>query len=126
VGRLEDLAKLDRAVKDAEIRLHTVHSSIVGLDKELDTLSNLEDTLEENLKCLKNSSTIPIASEYKKAKEDLKKTRLRATALQNDRAHYHKAKAEVEASVAKIKEEIEKLKKGDDNVLHANFGRKDD
>ena len=122
----EDLAKLDRAVKDAEIRLHTVNSSIIGLDKELETLANLEGELEENVACLKKNRVIAIASEYKKAKEDLKKTRVRMTALQNDRAHYHKAKVEVETSLAKTKQEIEKIKNtGDRNVLHANFGRKD-
>lgn len=121
-----ELEKLDRAVRDGEIRLQTVNVNINSLTKEIDQLENLENQLEENLKCLKKKSIIAIATEFKKAKEDLKKTKTRLISLKNDRENFKKAANDVEAVMKKAKEDMENLKKnGDSNVLHGTFGRKD-
>ena len=120
-----ELEKLDRAIRDGEIRLHTVNVNIGSLTKEIDTLDQLEIQLEENLKCLKKKNIIAIATEFKKAKEDLAKTRARLISLKNDRANFTKAAEDVQAVMKKAKEDIDKMKKnGDSNVLHATFGKK--
>jgi len=55
----------------------------------------------------------------------LAKTRIRATALRNDREQFRKASKEVEFVMVKAKEDLEKLQKsGDNNVLRGKFGRK--
>ena len=90
MGRTEELAKIDRAIKDAEIRIRTVHTSLVALNKDISEITTLEYTLKENLACLKKKQVVAIAQEYKKAKEELRKTQLRLTMLTNDREHYEK------------------------------------
>lgn len=126
MGKQEELEKLDRTLKDGEIRLRTVKVNIDSLTKEIDTLAELEKQLEQNLKCLKKRNIIAIATEFKKAKEDLVKTRVRAIALKNDREQFKKSSDEVEWVMKKAREELEKLQKlGDNNVLRGKFGRKD-
>ncbi len=121
-----DLERLDRAIKDGMIRICTVKSNIDLLDKDIETLIQLESTLVENLKCLKEKNIIAMASEFRKAKEDLGKTRIRLTVQQNEREDYRKALANVTQVVEESKEAIEKIKKsGENNVLHGNFGKKD-
>lgn len=119
-----ELEKLDRAIKDSQIRLCTVKSNIELLDREVETLSRLEVQLESNLKCLKKKDIIPIASEFKKAKEDLGKTRIRLITVKNEREDFKKAMDHVNQCMDKAREEIEKIKKiGENNVLHGKFGK---
>lgn len=121
-----ELEELDRAIRNGEIRFQTVHVNIVSLTKEIDTLDQLETQLEENLKVLKKKNIIAIASDFKKAKEDLVKTRTRLISLKNDREKFKKAADDVQQVMEKAKEDMEKLKKnGDGNVLRGTFGRKD-
>ncbi len=121
-----ELEKLDRAIRDGEIRLQTVNVNIGSLTKEIDTLTNLEIQLEENLKFLKQRNIIAKADDFKKAKEDLVKTRTRLISLKNDRENFKKAADNVQVVMTKAKEDIDKLRKnGDGNVLHGTFGRKD-
>lgn len=126
VGKQADLEKIDRTLKDGEIRLRTVKTNLDALEKEIQNLSSLESQLAENVKCLKKKNIVAIATEYKKAKEELSKIRQRAIALKNDREHFKKASEEVECSMKKAKEELEKLQRlGDNNVLRGKFGKKD-
>lgn len=125
MGKQAELEKLDRTLKDGELRLRTVKMNIDSLTKEINILSELEIQLEQNVKCLKKKNIIAIAIEFKKSKEDLAKTKTRAIALKNDREHFKKASAEVELVMKKAKEELEKLQKiGDNNVLRGKFGKK--
>lgn len=121
-----ELEKLDRSIKDGEIRLRTAKTNIEALDKEIDSLSSLEIQLEENVKCLKKNNVVAIATEFKKAKEDLAKTKARLIALKNDRELFKKSAKDIETFTNKAKEDIEKLQKtGDNNVLRGKFSRKD-
>lgn len=119
-----ELEELDRAIRNGEIRLCTVNANIGSLTKEIEHLDTLEMQLEENVKVLKKNNIIAIATEYKKAKEDLAKTRTRLISLKNDRENFKKAADDVKKVMEKAKEDIEKLKKVDSNVLHGTFGRK--
>lgn len=125
MGKLVELEKLDKAIKDGEIRFKTVKTNIESLDKEITILETLEDQLNQNVNCLKQKNIIAIATEFKKAKEDLIKTRIRMSALKNDRELLRKACKDVESLLNKTKKDLEKLQKsGDNNVLKGNFGRK--
>lgn len=125
MGRTEDLAKLDQAIKDAEKRIKTIQSNIDALNKELSTLSTFEDTLLENVKCLKKNQIIAIAQEFKKTKEDLKKTRARITMLNNDKEHFIKSSRDAHTFIKKNQEEIDRLEKDrNNNVLSFKDGRK--
>lgn len=122
MNKAEELAKLDRAIKDAETRIKTVQTNIDALNKELDVLSSLESTLSENVKCLKKKQIVAMAQEFKRVKEELKKTNTRITLLKNDREHFLKSSKDMEEFIHKTKEEIKKIEGDDNNVL--NFRNK--
>jgi chromosome segregation ATPase len=125
VSHTEDLKKIDRVIKDAEIRIKTMKTSIDAIDKELISISVFRQTLEDNVKCLKTNKVIALATEYKKAKEELKRTKFRIGSLENDRKHFASVLKEAEILLRKSKEDIEKLNSvGDNNVLQFP-GKKD-
>jgi len=84
VGKLEELAKLDRSIKDCEVRLKTFEANVNTLKKEVDFLVNLEKQLSENITYLKKIKVIALAKDYKDAREDLKKTKIRILQLKSD------------------------------------------
>lgn len=121
-----ELEKLDRAIKDSNIRACTVKSNVEILDRDIASMEELECTLEENLKFLKQQKVVAMADQFKKAKEDLKRTRVRLITLKNEREDFRKALNNVNQVIRDSMEAIEKIKKdGDNNVLRANFGKKD-
>ena len=126
MSKLVELEKLDRAIKDGEIRIRTVQNNIDQLTKEIDQLTTLEKQLEENLDCLKKKNVTVIATEFRKAKEDLTRTKARLTNLGNERENFKKSLDNASQVMEKARAEIEKLKKAENNnVLQGKFGRKD-
>lgn len=126
MGREEELSKIDKSIKDAELRIKTLQTSIDALDKEIAAVSRLEKTLVENVKCLKSKQIIAIAQEYKKAKEELKRTQNRLLLLRNDREHYHKSSEEIEKLLEQARKAFDKLQNiGDSNVLRFKSRRED-
>jgi predicted nucleic acid-binding Zn-ribbon protein len=100
--------------------------SIDALAKEIGSVTVLQGTLEDNIKCLKKNKVIAVAAEYRKAKEDMKKTHIRLATLENDKTHFTNALRDVEALLKKAREEFTKYKTlGDNNVLEFKTGKKD-
>ena len=125
MGKIEELKKLDQNIKDAENRLKTFGSNVDTIQKEIDFLLNLENQLEVNISILKKIKIVTLATEYKKAKEDLKKTKTRLTQLKSDRMINEKAHKELSYMLQKNKEAYDKLaKQSENNVLLGKFGRK--
>lgn len=125
MGKTEELARLDRAIKDCELRLRTFEANINTLKKEVDFLLNLENQLDANIAYLKKIKVIALAKEYKEAKEDLKKTKIRILQLKSDLAINEKAYKDIENILGKNKESYDKLGRQDqNNVVHGKFGRK--
>lgn len=125
MSKQEDLTKLSQHIKDAENRLKTFNSNIDTIQKEIDFLANLENQLETNIAYLKKNKIIALAMEYKKAREDLKKTKTRLTQIKSDRIINEKAFKELTSILEKNKEAYDKLaKQGENNVLQGKFGRK--
>lgn len=124
MGKQEELAKIDRAVKDSEVRLRTFKMNIDVIQKEIDFLVNVEGQLQENIDYLKKVKIIALATEYKKAKEDLKKTKNRLLQLKSDKAINDKAHKEITIFIDKNKELYVKLtKQNENNVLQGKFGK---
>jgi chromosome segregation ATPase len=121
-----ELDRLDRTIKDSNIRASTVRNNLDVLERDISNMENLKEKLEENLKFLKRQKVIAIAEEFKKAKDELAKTRVRLITLRNEREDYRKALNNVNQVIKDSMQAIEKIKKdGDNNVLRANFGKKD-
>lgn len=124
MGKTEDLDRLSQTIEDAEKRVKTIQDSIDAINRELSTLSTFESTLEENIRCLKRKQIIAIAQEFKKTKEELKKTRIKMSGLRNDKEHFIKASKDVHNLIKKTKEDLEKLQKTT-NVLNFKSRRTD-
>jgi chromosome segregation ATPase len=124
VNRTEDLAKLDRNIKDCENRLKTFNSNVDTIQKEIDFLVQIETQLESNISYLKKIKIVTLAQEYKKAKEDLKKTKIRLTQLKSDKTINEKAHKELNYLLQKNKEAYDKLAEQNNNILQGKFGRK--
>jgi hypothetical protein len=124
LGRQTDLDKLDRNIKDTEIRLGTFKINIGTIQKEIDFLSNVESQLQTNISFLKKNKIVALASEYKKSREDLKKTKIRLVQLKSDRTINEKSHKELGLMLEKNKEAYDKLAQaGDNNVLQGKFGK---
>jgi hypothetical protein len=124
VGKQEDLIKIDRLIKDSEIRLRTFKINIDAIEKEIDFLGNIERQLQDNIDYLKKPKIAALAAEYKKAKEELKKTKNRLLQLKSDKSINDKAYKETMAFIDKNKEQYAKLtKQNENNVLQGKFGK---
>jgi chromosome segregation ATPase len=122
-----ELENLDRAIRDGNIRAQTVKTNMEILSREIESLDQAEIALEENLKFLKQQKIIAIAEEFKKIKDELARVRVRLITSKNERADYQKSLDHTNQTIQWSIEAIDKIKRnGDNNVLHANFGKKCD
>lgn len=115
--RHDESERLGQTIKDAEIRIKTMQSNILSLDKELSHLMVTEATLLENIKCLKTNQIIAIVQEFKKSKEELAKTRNRINVLRIDKGVFNKDIKNMEITLFNAHKHLEKLKTISDNVL---------
>lgn len=126
MSRKDELEKADRAIKDAEQRLRAVKNSLEAIEKEVDILSTLETQLEANVKFLKKKNIIALAAEYKKAREDLIKTKTRLGLIKTDREKIRNIYHEIELAIFKAKQSYdESIKESENNVIRGKFGRQD-
>jgi hypothetical protein len=125
VGKMEDLAALYHSIKDGEGRLKAIKVNLDALDREIESLLALKNVLVSNIQVLKLKGVVPMASEFKKAKEDLIKTKFRLVFCNSNRDGYRRAYLEGEMFHKQTQEKYaELLKTGINNVLRVKFGRK--
>jgi hypothetical protein len=124
MSKQDDLSKLEIAIKDAELRLEVFNRNIGVIQKEIELLLAVQKQLEENIVQLKKPKVTAMAIEYKKAKEEFKKTKVRLSYLNIDKSANEKAYLEVKFSLEKAQETYKELeKKGENNVIHGKFGK---
>ena len=85
MNKLDEIDKLDKALKDADIRLKSIQAAIEGIDKEVSVLAPRKSELEKNLEFHKKSGTVPLAHEYKKSKAEFTKIKTRLNSITSDR-----------------------------------------
>lgn len=125
MSKIEELDKLDRVIKDAEISLKSIQNNIEKIDKEISVLDPRKNELEQNIEFHKKASIIPIAHEYKKAKAELSKIKARLILIVADRKRAIFACQDIEEIIAKYKRDhAELLKNNENNVLNVVFGAK--
>lgn len=123
MNKIEELDKLDKAIKNAEISLKSIQNAIEQTDKEISVLSPRKLELEQNIEFHKKSGTIPLAHEYKKTKSELAKTKGRLMLITNDQRKAKLACKDVEQIIEKLNRDyIALLSTDDDNVLRPKFG----
>jgi len=123
MSKIEELDKLDKAIKDADIRLKSIQAAIEGIDKEISVLAPRKSELEKNLEFHKKSGTVPLAHEYKKSKAEFTKIKVRLNLITSDRLKAIDACKQVEEIIDKFKRDhMELLRTSEDNVLRVLFG----
>lgn len=123
MSKIEELDKIDKAIKDAEISLKSMQIKMEQIDKEISTLTPRKNELERNIDFHKKVDTIPIAQEYKKAKTELSNVKTRLIAITSDHKKSIEACKQVEKIIEKFKkDQHELLKVSENNVLKAIFG----
>ena len=123
MSNLEQLDKLDRAIKDAEIRLKSIQASIELIDKEIAHLGPRQIELQQNIEFHKSLGTVPIAHEYKKAKTELSKIKARLILINADRKKADDACKQIEKIMDKFrKDQFELIRINENNVLRVIFG----
>ena len=125
MNKIAELDRLDKALKDAEIRLKSIQTNVEGIDKEISVLTPRKNELEQNLKFHKKANTVPIAHEYKKAKAELAQVKTRLNAITTDRTRAIQACMDIELIIDKFKRDhYELLKTSENNILRVIFGGK--
>ena len=123
MSKIEELDKLDKAIKDAEIRLKSIQNGVEQIDKEIAVLDPRRNELEQNLEFHKQSGTVPIATEYRKVKAELTKTIARLILIKHDQKKAVQACRDIEDIIDKFKRDhMELLKTSENNVLRVLFG----
>ena len=123
MSRIVELDMLNRAIKDAEIRLGSVKSAVEQIDKEIASLTPRKEELERNLEFLKQSTTIPLAQEFKRTRAELSKTRIRLANITSDRTKANDAIIAITEIIAKFKKDYEEMIiKSENNILRGSFG----
>lgn len=124
----EEANRLSCALIEAEIRLRTVKTQIIGIDKEISIINSIEANLVENIQWLIKEKIIAVALEFKKAREDLKTARNRRAFLDIDKNSCLKVQKDLESAYNKVKLEYERALAGrysPHNVIQIDFVRKD-
>jgi hypothetical protein len=126
VDKTEELSRIERIIKDSEIRLCAIKSNLDLFEKEIELLETLEAEFYENLKVLKRKKIVAVASEYKKIKQNLNKAKQRLMEIKAQKDQNIRAHKEMVDYLNKYKELFEKLElEGKNNVLYPKFGKKD-
>lgn len=117
MGKPEELAKVERAIKEAEARFKTISSNLAAIELEIKKVTLVQGVLIENVRMLKSKQIIAIAQEFKKAKEELRRTGVRLTVLQNDKDHFSKSLQDIISFVDNAKIQQTKLIKESENII---------
>ncbi len=123
MGKIDEMDKLDRAIKDSEIRLKSIQSNIENIDKEINALEPRKLELEQNIEFHKKQDTIPLAHEYKKAKTELSKIKARLILIVSDRKKCNQACSDIEKIIDKFRRDyFQLIKVSENNILKPIFG----
>lgn len=125
MSKIEELDKLDRAIKDAEVNLKSIQTKTEIIAKEIAVLGPRKNELEQNIQFHKRAGSIPIAHEYRKAKLELGKVKGRLALITLDHTKSLQAIKDVAEIIEKFKRDYNALSKtSENNVLQGSFGDK--
>lgn len=123
MNKNEQLDKIDRTIKDLEIRLSGIRTSLGQIENELSVLSPKKTELEQNLRFQKKEGTIPIAHEYKKIKIEFSRVSARLILITTEQKKATNVLAQIETHITKLKnDQIKLIKSFENNVLQVTFG----
>jgi hypothetical protein len=120
------LDEIIRAIGDLEPRLRTTRMGLDLTEQEILMVLMVEENLKENIAELKRENVVVMATEFRKATEDLLKAAQRMAFLKIKKQTYEKALADQAHLLNFLKQkyatELERIQK---NVIRIKFGKKD-
>lgn len=123
---LVEIEKTERDIKDLEFRLSSFKDGVLGIDREIALQTIKEVALLENIKNLKKSNIIVVASEFRRSRDSLKITQNRLEMIRKDKQNLEDALGKVVDLLVKAKAKLSDLKElQGTNVLVGNFGSRD-
>ena len=123
MSKVDDIDRIFRAIKDAEIRLGSISSSIEQIDKEIAILTPRKNELEQNLEFHKKQNTVPLVQEHRKSKNELSKTIARLILITADHKRAVQACADTKSIIENLKKDHDELlRNSENNVLKGLFG----
>jgi chromosome segregation ATPase len=123
MSQAEELDKIERALKDAELKIKSVEANLEKLDNEVETLTPLKSELHKNIEFHKKDGIIPLAHEYRKTRSELSKTTARLILLNSERSKTAEALRTIQEVIEKLKsEQVKVLNAYETNVLSVIFG----
>lgn len=120
----EEICVLERDIADLKIRLETMRTTIIGIDRELDSLHIFYDSLCYNISLLKKKKIVTIVAEYRKSKHDLQKTKNEINSLLNTRKELADTYGRTEKILQAKKARYDLLTTPKDNVYSIQLGNK--
>lgn len=126
MSKLDDLTKIDRTIKDCDLRLKTIKANMEALEREIDSLSTKEIQISENLQFLKSKNVkgAIIALEFKDIKVELSRIKHMLSVRKNEMENYRKAFRDTEDLLTASALEYAALN-NQNNVIQGKFGKKD-
>lgn len=123
MSKIIELDRLDKAIKDGDIRLKSIQDNIEKIDKEIAVLGPRKSELEQNIEFHKKEGIIPLAHEYGKTKKELAQVKARLALITSDQKKAIQAVKDIQLIMEKFKKDhYELLKTSDNNVLRVLFG----
>lgn len=119
-----ELEKAEIDLKETEHKIHKLKTTFKDVEDEISRLISAEAALVENIGYLKASGAAVMATEYRKAKEDLIRVRGRLGVIKIDKDNIARALTNGAAYLEKAKDALTKAIIGKNNVL--SFKRKKD
>jgi chromosome segregation ATPase len=121
----DDVLKVERSLREAEARLANNKVKIEIITRELESMQILQIQLEENLKNLKQRGIVALVMEYRKARGDLVKTKIKISQLEWDIALAENVYRDAAKNVEGIQLLFEKLfAEVGKNVLQGKWPKK--
>lgn len=123
MGTQQELDRLEATIKDAQSQAKVFVMTLDGIKADLMKFEALQCILEENIDFLKTKHIIALATEYKKAKEDLATVKTKMAKARIDRDKISDALKQTQEYLTKAREAYAITLRGPQNILH--FRRKD-
>ena len=122
-----ELEKSEREVQDLEARCVNVRDGLNSIEREISLLTLKEIALSENIKNLKQHAITIMASEFRRSKEDLKRTETRLEMIRKDKSNLENALKVTLDFLDKARLKLDELRKMEvTNVIYGKFGDQSD
>lgn len=119
-----DLDQILAKIKELQARLERLAVLLDQNQKEVNILLQLKEQLEDNLVELKRKHVVALAQDYKKAKEDLAKTKARLAFLRIDKETFLAAYNGNERMLKILRKDYaDGLSRTQNNVIKGKFGK---